>query len=121
MPHRSESESGSRAPDHRKSDEQLKSLPQPDDRLGLVLCAPRWGPDCRVNGSRDAPRVTAAGGAAFAYLGVVSMFLGFFAWYRRLAIGPMAQVSQVQLVQPVGSIALAGLQVGEHLTWATIS
>ena len=39
--------------------------------------------------------------AAFAYLGVVSMFLGFFAWYRGLAIGPMAQVSQVQLVQPV--------------------
>ena len=58
--------------------------------------------------------------AAFAYLGVVSMFLGFFAWYRGLAIGPMAQVSQVQLVQPVLSICWAGLLLGEQLTWTTI-
>lgn len=57
--------------------------------------------------------------AAFAYLAVVSMYLGFFAWYRGLAIGPMAQVSQVQLVQPVLSLAWAALLLGEHLTWAT--
>lgn len=56
----------------------------------------------------------------FAYLAVVSMFLGFFAWYRGLAIGPMAQVSQVQLVQPVMSIAWAGLLLHEQLSWATI-
>ena len=58
--------------------------------------------------------------AAFAYLGVVSMFLGFFAWYRGLAAGPMAQVSQVQLVQPVLTICWAGILLGEHLTWTTI-
>nr|AIA15321.1 EamA-like transporter family [uncultured bacterium] len=57
---------------------------------------------------------------SFAYLGVVSMFLGFFAWYRGLAIGPMAQVSQIQLVQPVMSIAWAGLLLGESMTWTTI-
>jgi drug/metabolite transporter (DMT)-like permease len=51
---------------------------------------------------------------------MISMFLGFFAWYRGLAIGPMAQVSQVQLVQPVLSIVWAGLLLGEHLTWTTI-
>jgi len=37
-----------------------------------------------------------------------------------LAIGPMAQVSQVQLVQPVLSICWAGLLLGEALTWTTI-
>ncbi|MEK0157115.1 DMT family transporter [Arthrobacter oryzae] len=58
--------------------------------------------------------------AAFAYLGVVSMFLGFFAWYRGLAIGPMAQVSQIQLIQPVLSICWAALLLGEALTWTTI-
>lgn len=57
---------------------------------------------------------------SFAYLGVVSMFLGFFAWYRGLAIGPMAQVSQIQLVQPVISIAWAGLLLGESMTWTTV-
>jgi drug/metabolite transporter (DMT)-like permease len=48
------------------------------------------------------------------------MFLGFFAWYRGLGIGPMAQVSQVQLVQPVLSILWAALLLREELGWATV-
>ncbi|MCT9871365.1 DMT family transporter [Paenarthrobacter aurescens] len=66
------------------------------------------------------PSATPAQWLSFAYLGVVSMFLGFFAWYRGLAIGPMAQVSQIQLVQPVMTIAWAGLLLGEPLTWTTV-
>jgi drug/metabolite transporter (DMT)-like permease len=58
--------------------------------------------------------------AAFAYLAVVSMFLGFFAWYRGLAIGPIARVSQIQLIQPVLSICWAALLLGEALTWTTV-
>jgi len=58
--------------------------------------------------------------AAFAYLAVVSMFLGFFAWYRGLAVGPMAQVSQTQLVQPVMTICWATLLLGEPLNWPTV-
>lgn len=56
---------------------------------------------------------------AFAYLAAVSMFLGFFAWYRGLAIGPIAQVSQVQLVQPVLSITWAGLFLAERISLVT--
>ena len=44
------------------------------------------------------------------------MYLGFFAWYRGLAIGPIAQVSQVQLVQPVMSICWAALLLREEVT-----
>lgn len=58
--------------------------------------------------------------SAFAYLSAVSMFLGFFAWYRGLAIGPMAQVSQVQLAQSLMSILWAGLLLGEHIGWHTV-
>ena len=58
---------------------------------------------------------------AFAYLGVVSMFLGFFAWYRGLAIGPMTTVSQVQLAQPVFGIAWAALLLGERIGLQTIA
>ncbi|PVW04436.1 EamA family transporter [Microbacterium sp. Gd 4-13] len=57
---------------------------------------------------------------SLAYLSVVSMFLGFFAWYRGLAIGPMAQVSQVQLVQPVLTLAWAALILHEHITALTV-
>lgn len=58
---------------------------------------------------------------AFAYLSVVSMWLGFFPWYRGLAIGPVAQVSQVQLVQPVMTITWAALLLGEQLTWPIVA
>jgi drug/metabolite transporter (DMT)-like permease len=68
---------------------------------------------------RGVPSATGAQWAAFGYLAVVSAFLGFFAWYRGLALGPMAQVSQVQLVQPVFSICWAGLLLHERLTAAT--
>lgn len=57
---------------------------------------------------------------AFAYLAVFSMFLGFVVWYRGLAIGPMAQVSQIQLVQPVLSICWVAIILHESLTWQTI-
>jgi len=66
------------------------------------------------------PSATLAQWASLAYLGVVSMFLGFFAWYRGLAIGPMSQVSQIQLVQPVLSLCWAWLLLGEALSWTTI-
>lgn len=59
--------------------------------------------------------------AAFGYLAVVSMFLGFFAWYRGLALGPMAKVSQIQLVQPVLSIGWAALLLGEPVGWLTVA
>lgn len=62
------------------------------------------------------PRAEPVHWVAFAYLGFVSMFLGFVAWYRGLAIGPMSTVSQVQLVQPLMSIAWAALLLGEQLT-----
>ena len=58
--------------------------------------------------------------AAMAYLSIFSAFFGFIAWYRGLSIGPMAQVSQVQLTQPVMSICWAGLLLGEEITAATV-
>ena len=65
------------------------------------------------------PAATAGQWAAFGYLAVVSTFLGFFAWYRGLGIGPMTRVSQVQLVQPVLTITWAALLLGEPLTATT--
>jgi drug/metabolite transporter (DMT)-like permease len=52
---------------------------------------------------------------ALAYLGAVSMFLGFFAWYAGLAMGGIARVSQIQLLQPMLSLVWATLFLHEHL------
>ena len=86
----------------------------------LVLASPLMVVLTAVSVTQQPPSATPVQWLAFAYLGVVSMFLGFFAWYRGLAIGPMAQVSQIQLVQPVLTICWAGLLLGETLTWTTV-
>ncbi|MFD6564201.1 DMT family transporter [Micromonospora profundi] len=86
----------------------------------LVLCCPLMVVLTVVAFVGQVPQGTAAQWAAFGYLGVVSMFLGFFAWYHGLSIGPMAQVSQVQLAQPVLTIGWAGLLLGEHLDTTTL-
>lgn len=58
---------------------------------------------------------------ALAYVGVVSMWLGFFAWYRALALGGALRVSQVQVVQPFLSGLLAVPLLGEALSPLTLA
>jgi drug/metabolite transporter (DMT)-like permease len=59
--------------------------------------------------------------AGFAYISIVSMFLAFFPWYRGLALGGVARVSQVQLVQPVLTLLWSAMLLGEHVSRATIA
>jgi len=56
----------------------------------------------------------------FGYVTLFSMWLGFFAWYRGLALGGMVRVSQVQLVQPFLSMLFAVPVVGESLDGLTV-
>ncbi|MGO2632696.1 MAG: DMT family transporter, partial [Galactobacter sp.] len=86
----------------------------------LVLASPLMILLTGIAVVRQPPTGTLVEWGAFTYLAAVSMFLGFFAWYRGLAIGPMAQVSQVQLSQPVMSILWAGLLLGERIGWQTV-
>lgn len=86
----------------------------------LVVAAPLMAVLTGVAVAEQPPTGTSIEWVCFAYLGVVSMFLGFVAWYRGLAIGPIAQVSQVQLAQPVMSICWAGVLLHERITWPTL-
>ncbi|WP_213817068.1 DMT family transporter [Glaciihabitans sp. dw_435] len=86
----------------------------------LVLALPVMLPLTIVSATSHPVHAGPAGWLAFAYLGVISMFLGFFAWYRGLAIGPMANVSQIQLVQPLLTFAWAVLLFGENLDWRVL-
>lgn len=56
----------------------------------------------------------------FAYLAVFSMWLGFFAWYRGLALGGTVRVSQVQLLQPFLGMLFAVPLLGEQLDAVTL-
>lgn len=51
-----------------------------------------------------------------AYVSAVSMFAGFYAWYRGLAQGGIAKIAQLQLVQPVLTLAWSALLLSERVT-----
>ena len=53
--------------------------------------------------------------AGFAYVALFSMWIGFFAWYRGLALGGTVRVSQMLLLQPFLSMVFALPILGEHL------
>jgi drug/metabolite transporter (DMT)-like permease len=55
----------------------------------------------------------------FAYVSLFSMWIGFFAWYRALALGAV-RVSQIQLMQPFLSLLFAVPLAGERLDLATL-
>ncbi len=54
------------------------------------------------------------------YLGIFSMWLGFFFWYRALVIGGAMRISQVQLLQPFSALLLSAMLLGEPLDWGTV-
>jgi len=56
----------------------------------------------------------------FAYVTLFSMWLGFFAWYRGLALGGTMRVSQVQLIQPFLALLFAVPVLGESLQPSTL-
>jgi len=56
----------------------------------------------------------------FGYVSLISMYLAFFAWYRGLASGSIAQASQIQLIQPVLSLGWAALWLGEEVGATTL-
>jgi drug/metabolite transporter (DMT)-like permease len=66
-------------------------------------------------------QVRASAWAGFGYVSLVSMWLGFFAWYRALALGGTVRVSQVQLVQPFLSLLFAVPLLGEPLDAVTVA
>ncbi len=54
------------------------------------------------------------------YVALFSMWLGFFVWYRGLALGGMVRVSQVQLLQPFVSLVTAIPILGERMDAMTV-
>jgi drug/metabolite transporter (DMT)-like permease len=56
---------------------------------------------------------------ALAYLGAISMCLGFFVWYQALARGGVARIGRLQLAQPALTLGWSALLLGEHVSLLT--
>jgi drug/metabolite transporter (DMT)-like permease len=86
----------------------------------LVLALPLTLPVAAWLALATALDAGAAAWSAFAYITLISQIAGFFAWYNGLALGGIARVGQVQLLQVFFTIAFAALLFGEQveaLTW----
>jgi len=84
----------------------------------LVISLPLTMPATAATWPSRPASVAAWGG--FAYVMLFSMWLGFFAWYRALALGGVMRVSQVQLIQPFVALLLAVPVLGERLEATTV-
>ena len=87
----------------------------------LVLSAPVLAPIVAVSAARHGLAASPLAWASVAYVSLVSMYLAFFAWYRGLALGGVARVGQVQLMQPVLTLVWSALLLGEHIGWSMIA
>jgi len=87
----------------------------------LVLTAPPLVPVVAAAVAADGLSAGADAWVGFAYVSLFSMFLGFFAWYRGLALGGIARIGQIQLAQPVLTLVWAALLLGERVTAATVA
>jgi drug/metabolite transporter (DMT)-like permease len=85
----------------------------------LVIALPLTAPAALL--TRPQTALQAAAWWGFGYVAVFSMWLGFFAWYRGLALGGTVRVSQVQLVQPFLSMLFAVPLLGESLDALTLA
>jgi drug/metabolite transporter (DMT)-like permease len=56
----------------------------------------------------------------FLYVSVFSMFLGFFAWNKGMALGGIARIGQIQLLQPFVALAASAVLLGEAVGWLEI-
>ncbi|WP_329520957.1 DMT family transporter [Spirillospora sp. NBC_01491] len=68
----------------------------------------------------EVPHLTAKSVLAVVYLGLGSSLIAFFCWYQALAIGGIAKIGQISLLQPLLTMLFAALILGEQLNTLTI-
>ncbi|WP_218940155.1 DMT family transporter [Denitrobaculum tricleocarpae] len=59
--------------------------------------------------------------SGFFYVALFSQFLGFFAWNHGLALGGIARVGQLQLLQPFVTLLASALLLAEAVGWIEIA
>lgn len=87
----------------------------------LVLSLPLSAPVAALTAPSDWTAIRLPSWAGFAYVAVMSQYLGFFAWNAGMALGGVARVSQIQLLQTFVTLALAAWVLGEPLEPITVA
>lgn len=86
----------------------------------LIVSAPALLPVVAVQMATTGLSAGFGAWLGFGYVTVFSMLLGFFAWYHGLALGGVARIGQVQLAQPLLTLAWSAVLLGEQIRLWTI-
>jgi drug/metabolite transporter (DMT)-like permease len=81
----------------------------------LLLCLPVLLPLSLWLGWKTGVDVSPRAWLGFGYVSLFSMLIGFFFWYKGLALGGIARVAQIQLLQPFLTLLGAALLIGDRL------
>jgi drug/metabolite transporter (DMT)-like permease len=87
----------------------------------LLLSLPMMAAIALFNLPHGFGGIGAAAWISLAYVSVFSMLVGFVFWYRGLALGGIAGVSQLQLLQPFFGLFLAAVLLREPIAWTMIA
>jgi drug/metabolite transporter (DMT)-like permease len=86
----------------------------------VFLCAPLTFPIGAIAALGSDLHASGDAWLGFAYVSIVSALIGFFPWYAGLARGGVAQIGQIQLIQPLLTLAWSALLLDEHIGLATV-
>lgn len=79
----------------------------------LLLALPIMLPIAWLTWPKSLEQVSITAWAGLIYVSLFSMFIGFIFWYRGLALGGIAAVGQLQLIQPFMGLTLAAILLHE--------
>lgn len=87
----------------------------------LVIAAPIVSIGLFIFWDSNILTASASAKLSFAYVSLFSMLIGFFAWNAGLAIGGIARVSQMQLLQIFVTLAISAIILNEEVTIETVA
>ena len=82
----------------------------------LVLSLPIMLPIAWLTWPQSLVEISIMAWAGLIYVSLFSMFIGFVFWYRGLALGGIAAVGQLQLMQPFLGLTLAAILLHETVS-----
>jgi drug/metabolite transporter (DMT)-like permease len=87
----------------------------------LLLSLPMMAAIMLVNLPHGLGGIGTPAWVGLAYVSIFSMLVGFVFWYRGLALGGIASVGQLQLLQPFFGLLLAAVVLHEPIAWTMIA
>ncbi len=72
------------------------------------------------NGLAELPRLDSRGWVAMIFLGIFTTGLAYIAWFDALASLPATQTGAFLYIEPLTSMVVAALILGEQVTWASL-